>query len=529
MVKFAIQDNNLTHLCVSGDAAPRRKMKDQSQISRKPMNHNTYDENQSGGADRAHHGGKNNGHLVMTPYLACIMDDTGDHVGTRRFKHLSYGEAAYFGTALLYCALIVLQDFVHLQDYAQWVYSGFILNAKWHGAALPAYIIKSYPVPNSFVTVFIAAVGMIGDVVFASRILIALYIVVFAGLILAINRRTAPEQYLAISFVMLLTIVISSSFWNGYLNYQIGLMFFALHYYLELRRMNSPFTECALSIAVFFSHAAVFAVFFLYAAYRHISEKRIDLRLAALLPSAVLTLWFLYGHFALDSDMATVALASPIKGGLVTLVQYKAYTFLKTGPFQNFILADGRSFLEGYTGLYYAMIAIGAVFMMLLFLNILANACRQFRLKESRDRTLLFFAVVFASYVFFPPKMLQVVNIGERFMIVGWMFLLFRTTFHRRLITALAVVSVLFAAYNFAFLASGQRAGSQGNDTVASPAIDDGRLSENFRSLYANTSQKYFNHRVYQGVDQYRAIHDGDFTRGVFPTGMIVYHRAPHP
>jgi uncharacterized membrane-anchored protein len=73
-----------------------------------------------------------------------------------RRRHFNWGESAYYLIVAIYALAFILQHQVHLQDYAQWVYSGVILHGKWLGISLADYSCRLYPVPNSSTTVITA-------------------------------------------------------------------------------------------------------------------------------------------------------------------------------------------------------------------------------------------------------------------------------------------------------------------------------------------------------------------------------------
>ncbi len=439
-------------------------------------------------------------------------------------NRIGFGESAYYLIVVFYGLAFLLQQYVHLQDYAQWVYSGVILNGKLLGLSLPAYSCRLYPVPNSLTTVFIAVLLFIFKAGFAAKLLVVLYLSLFAWIVMAVNKHLYPGQHVQKSLIILSTVIISSSFWNGYMNYQLALLIFAGYYLIRLKGRDSLFITTVFGIAIFFSHAVVFAVFFIYVFYCHFSLRSPDRRLFALLPPAALTIWYLYENFLRGGGGDGMALTSPINEGLVNLAMYKVYTFLKAGPFQNFILPNKESYLEGSNGIYYLFIFTSAVFLILLFLNIAHGLYKKSTGKSRPDGDAVFFAIVFLSYLFFPPKLLGVVNLGERLMMIGLMFLLFRVTFNRRLLSIPVMIAVMFTVYNIVFLSVGDRTGVRPVQSGESQMPETRRLSREFQSLYTVTQHKYLNHRIFEGADHYRAIDEGDFTKGVFPTGLIVYH-----
>jgi len=440
-----------------------------------------------------------------------------------RIKQIRTGHIIYLAIVIIYCLLFLLQEFAHLQDYSQWIFSGVVLNAKMLGTSLPDYTLKTYPVPNSFLTVTIALLLFIFDAFWASKLLVVFYIIMFAGIIYLTCKHTFPKKYLFRSIIIFSTIAISSSFWNGYLNYQFALLLLALYYFLMLKGFDSPIKTLLFSLIIFFSHAAVFMVFFIFVCYRNAPIKKYRIKLLALIPSGLLTLWYLYGSFLIDNNIGNEVLSSPIKGGVTGFLLYKIYTFLKIGPFQNFILADGQSFLEGNTALYCIFILISALTLLVLLFNIFITICQQYRKEKFIKRTVLFFSILFLSYLLFPTKLLQVVNIGERFMIVGLMFLLFNVSLNHRVLASLTVVCIFFTAYNFFFLSTTIESDVVINKNIISQIDNEKLLSEDFQKFYTNTRQKYLNHRIYQGIDHYHAIATNDLTKDIFSTGIVIY------
>src|SRR5215218_6891846 len=88
----------------------------------------------------------------------------------------------YFTIAGAYCLLFLFSVHAYLQDYPGWVYEGVVFHNKLVGGAALPYTFKTYPVPNSTITVLIAALSPLGFNA-AAKLVIVAYIAVSSYLL----------------------------------------------------------------------------------------------------------------------------------------------------------------------------------------------------------------------------------------------------------------------------------------------------------------------------------------------------------
>ncbi len=373
-------------------------------------------------------------------------------------RRLAAARVAYAAASALLVGLLLTAAQVHLLDLPLWVYEGAALRAKLVGEATGAaalYPLKPYPVPNSAVQVGLAllvgplgAVGA-GKVVAAGVLALGLWAVYRLCV-----RLHGPDGALRAA-VLAATVVVSASYWNGYLNFQLGLAVLALYGAARARnglaaRPSAPVTA-AFGAVLFFCHSVPFLAFALGAGLEAIGRR--DARLVgALTPAALLSLAYVVGR---RTGEAGVTEPFP---DLATAVLYKGYTALKLGPFVHFLRPDGGGTLDG-APLAYAVLAGGAVLFVAALGVMLLRGAWRLRAEpgpESRARlTVVALALGLAALALpIPPVWLSVVNLGERLLAVALLLLVAVVPIPRRALAGLALATVPFVAHDAAWLAS---------------------------------------------------------------------------
>src|SRR4051794_8720686 len=82
----------------------------------------------------------------------------------------------YYALAIAYAVMIFASDYVFLQDYPLWVYEGVVIDKLVTCTAVP-YLLKTYPVPNSFLSVAMAALAWPLGFQMAAKTIIVAYII----------------------------------------------------------------------------------------------------------------------------------------------------------------------------------------------------------------------------------------------------------------------------------------------------------------------------------------------------------------
>lgn len=451
----------------------------------------------------------------------------------------------YAALALACVALVLAARQVYLLDLPGRVYQGAVLARLAGGEDAGAYGLQPYPVPNAFSTVFFALTVPALSSVGAGKAFVALYLAAAFTGAYALAHAADPATAARRAAVLAATLFVSSSFWNGYLNFQVGLLEGAAYAALWLRRGRpGPLVTGAFALLLFFTHAIPFAAFAL--AVGLAALRRRDLRtLAALMPSAGLTGWYILGRLGTAGVGFAASVLAPEGWGQALL--YKGYTVLKLGPFQHFIGLDGRGYLEAMPALYWTLLVASAGFVAVLAVGLLGGVVQLVRVDEPRRRAAVFALVLFGGALLLPAFALNVINPGERLAACASLLLLAVTPLSPRLLTALALLAFGFLAYDVSYLATrldGLPAPTRARlyaDRVDRAeemrAVAPQEHVEAFRqahrytteSLYSETRLKYLNHLVYFQAPLYEAVARGDFTLPSYNSGLLIERALPDP
>lgn len=362
----------------------------------------------------------------------------------------------FLGISTAYLTALALAPTVYLLDLPYWVYEGAALRAKLLGTATGAaadFPLKTYPVPNSLSQGLLALlVGPLGAAG-AGKAVALLVLAAGLGAFYRLCTRLHGEEGIYRALILAATLAASASYWNGYLNFQLGLAGLALYGAARAGRGLGERPSVALTLAaslgLFFAHSIPFLAFALGSGLEAV--RRRDVRtLAALTPAAALSLWYVGGKAASD---AAVAEGYP---DAVTFAMYKAYTVLKLGPFVHFVNADGAGVLDPTPALFVALMGGAALFVAGLGAVVLRGAWSLRRSPEADAPARRFVAALALGFaalgLAMPPVWLSVVNPGERFLAVALLLLVAVVPIPRRALAALAFAVVPFVAYDVAVL-----------------------------------------------------------------------------
>jgi hypothetical protein len=239
-------------------------------------------------------------------------------------------------TALL-IAVVVAPPYPPLQDLSEWIYQGRITADLLEGMAVPGYHLASYPIPNAASQVILGGLSLIMPAIVAGRIFAIAYLACAASVAVKLSRKLQPDVAGPLSIVLMLWIFANSSFWNGYMNFSIGVLFFAIYLLQPESSARNPKTIMLFSLLTFFSHAIVFAVFFFLVLCRSVGQRHIPGTVAAFTPTLLLTLWYFLARAPGPVQVSNL----PNVFGPLNFLSYKAYTVAKIGPYQNFVFSSG--------------------------------------------------------------------------------------------------------------------------------------------------------------------------------------------
>ena len=410
--------------------------------------------------------------------------------------------------------MLFLQVFPILHDFPEWMYQGWIFAELISGdnaAVAERFQLVLHPVPNSISQISMGLLNFAVSPVVAGKIWLAFYLMLATGLWFVISRQQSNRFDGALHLLLTEFITFGPGFWNGYINFQFGLLFLALYLFLVVwRGVRSYWVIGGFSLLIFFSHAVVFAIFVVFNLVCLVSVWRNQRfgTILALMPSAVLTGWYAVNKLT-TGETAIMFGFSPLQW-----VQYKAYTLAKQGPFHNFIGHNGKSTLEDLPLVYQA--GFGLNFLVAAIL--IGWFCSvSWTILQRRSDT--FFRLEAGSYsnVFLMPVLstigvavvvflvggqntFGVVNIGERFLIIALLMLLLLFQIPKILRKSLVLVCAVFSLYTVSVIFAVSKGSLKIYSVERSAEIND--LQQYLGDIYANTAHKHFNHRLFIYADR---------------------------
>jgi hypothetical protein len=297
-------------------------------------------------------------------------------------------------------------EYAPLQDFSEWIYQAQVFNALLMHGHSELFTIKTYPVPYALSQILMSFMYIFFSPFVTSKIVICIYIL--SGLFLTrmfISRFDLDES--VASLFLLSAFVLNSCFWDGYIGYQIGLAIFVLYLCLPPQKKTSALFIFAFSVASFFSHGLIYVPFCLVCGMYCVYNWKIKSLVLGLLPSIVLLTWYVLINHASTS-------AEPIVlNGFVQFFFYKIYTFLKAGPYHNFIV-NGVGDSQRLRALYIFGILVNVSFLLALVLC-LASAIRSNRLMQfTRNAEMMSALILVVIMLALPATLAGIVNPGER-------------------------------------------------------------------------------------------------------------------
>lgn len=388
---------------------------------------------------------------------------------------------------------IIQQPYPSLQDYLQWVYVGHIFAALVNGdpIATEAFRFAPYPVPNTVAQLILGLLSLVLPPLAAARAVILAYLVVFTTVIVLLTRRVAPGHWRKLTLILMSCAVINSAFWNGYIAFQLSLVFLAVFFYLwGAKGCGSAPIICLCSILLFFTHAATLLIFSLFVGVSELarsSERLVILprpaTIAAFVPVLLLTIWY---------SFAGVEVPVPIMPGravgdsIFQIVAYKYYTLMKLGPFHLFQTPDSTWFVAADGYLFWIGVVINGVWAGLLMGGIvwaLLLRCRDTMGLRQNIVLIGFSAISFVMFLVAPPVWGGIVNLGERLFNAAVVVILSAVMLPMSILRGLALTTLAGTVYAFCFL------------------IDPHSLAPGDASERSNASDLFFTHRLHQSDD----------------------------
>lgn len=421
--------------------------------------------------------------------------------------------------------LVLVLPALYLVDLPAWVYQGALFRAEAANVRATPWGLYAHPVPNALATLLPALLLSVAGPVWTGKGLAIGLLIGGLGAAWALARSASPSDAgssWARAAILVACVVVSSSFWNGYLGYQMGVVGAMAVGALWLHRGRLPAPVVLLgTVVLFFAHAIPFAVVALAMGVDAI--RRRDLRqLAALVPAGGLTAWYLAAR-ARQPEGGFIA--PQATEGVTDWIAYKVYTILKTGPFQHPSGVDGLGVLADLPALYGLAVALSAAFMAVLGIGLIRGTLRM-EAGPRRHAAWGAWALGIVALAM-PPFALNVVNPGERFLVLALIGLVALAPLPVRLLRVLGLAALVFLLDD-AHALWAQRPGLSDADRtafyadrVAREQNPDAHTFEETMEAAATSSTPLLGHPVLLHSDLYDAALRRDWTRQSFDSGLL--------
>lgn len=347
--------------------------------------------------------------------------------------------ALCLGLAALAAAAILVPPYPPLQDYPEWAYQGQLLARLFQGLPIGEVRLADKPIPNSSVQLLLGLLSVVLSPALAARLFLLALIGASVAMALALGRQFQPRAPWAFAALLLVVVFLNAAFWNGYANFQLGMLILGGWFLLDEARRGRAGVILLFSLALFFTHAMVFAAFGILLGITAVLEGRMRATVLGLLPAAGLTAWYVLAGIGGGGEEGRSL------GSLVSFLAYKIYTFAKLGPYHNFVFAEGgdgalRPLLHWGGVAVNILFAAGLVLAMLLGLR---DAIRAGRLARA---PLAAAALLLAAFAVLPDLVQNVVNPGERLMLPALLMLLLILPLPPWLVRTLGLGGLVLAA-----------------------------------------------------------------------------------
>ena len=348
--------------------------------------------------------------------------------------------ALCLGLGALVAAVLVLAPYPPLQDFPEWAYQGHLLARLLRGLPVGEIDLATTPVPNVSVQLLLGLLSLAMPAAVAARLFLLGLVGASVAVSLALGRRYQPRAPGAFAALLLVAVFLNAAFWNGYANFQLGMVLLGAWFLLPEARRARIGPIMGFGLAIFFTHAMVFFAFgALLGATALLDRRRILATAVGLLPAAILTGWYI------ATDAGGGATETSRAGGLAGFIAYKLYTVAKLGPYHNFVFAEGGDIVT-WPAAYWAGAAINLAFaagLAALLAIGLRDAVRSRRLAWA---PLLAAAGLLGLFAVLPDLVQNVVNPGERLLLPALLLLLLVLPLPVTLVRALGLGAVVLGA-----------------------------------------------------------------------------------
>lgn len=343
------------------------------------------------------------------------------------------------GLGALAGAAILLPPYPPLQDFPEWAYQGQLLARLIRGLPVDGIRLATTPVPNVSVQAVLGLLSLAMPAAVAARLVLLGLVGAAVALALALGRRCQPAVPGAFAALLLVAIYFNAAFWNGYVNFQTGMLLLGAWFLLPEARRARPWPILGFGLALFFTHAMVFFAFCaLLGTAALLDRRRILPTATGLLPAAILTGWYI------ATDAGSGATETAGAGGLAGFLAYKLYTVAKLGPYHNFVFAAGGD-IATRPAVYWAGAAANLAFAAGLVAALALGLLAAIRTRRLAVAPLLAAAGLLALFAVLPDLVQNVVNPGERLLLPALLILLLVLPLPAGLVRVLGLGGVVLA------------------------------------------------------------------------------------
>jgi hypothetical protein len=392
-------------------------------------------------------------------------------------------------------------------DYAEWTYHGVLLRDWLQGHPDSAYLLKTYPVPNSLTTIGLGVLMLVMPWKIAAKLWLVIEVTV--GLLCAnrLQRASNSQQGWQLMIVTAGALV-GVNLWYGFTNFQFSTYFAMLFCALLIEDIQSQWIYGALLVLLFFSHMIPFGLALCALCLYAWQHGRWQI-LWQSLPSLLLSVWYFVGRSIHGNVDGKAGMHSSVPYASSLFAAFRINTFLKCWGFVNAASTVHDSVLLKLTGtsLFLFFFALDAV----IGISVLVLAGIAARRSISRHDSLRFFwltiGLFFLVGLIMPEVAAGVSDPGGRMVQVSlWCAVCVLTTrsrWVRRMLSCCAVGLMALSLYEMAVVA--ERPPTKG--IVSALPM---RLRE-------------FGHVIYtvHSVD-YDQLSDNKMDANIYPTAMFV-------
>lgn len=372
--------------------------------------------------------------------------------------------ALCLGLAALVGGIILVAPYPPLQDFPEWAYQGHLLARLIRGLPIGEIGLAEAPVPNTSVQLLLGLLSLAMPATAAARLFLLSLVGTSAALALALGRRYQPGARGAFAALLLVAVFLNAAFWNGYANFQLGMLLLGAWFLLPEARRGQAGPIMGFGLALFFTHAmAFFALCVLLGLAALPDRRRIMATALGLAPAVALTGWYV------AADAGGGATEITASDGLASFVAYKLYTIAKLGPYHNFVFATGGDIVTRPAA-YRAGVAINTGFALGLVAALLLGLRTAIRTRRLASAPLsaapmtsvplpwaplLAAAVLLGLFAVLPDMVQNVVNPGERLLLPALLMLLLVLPLPVGLVRALGLGALVLGASLLPLLATG--------------------------------------------------------------------------